>query len=70
MNANDRLAVLILHAVLAHSGRLGDEQAIDRLVNQVVADAFPEATKEEIRATIGYMRDAIDAELQRRRRLS
>ena len=70
MNANDRLAVLILHAVLSHCGRLGDEQAMDRLVNQVVADAFPEATNGEIRATIANMRDAIDAELQRQRRLS
>ena len=51
MNANDdRLAVLILDAVLAHRRRLGDEQAISDLIDQVVADAFPEATEDEIRA--------------------
>ena len=70
MNANERLAVLIVDTVLAHCRRRHDKQAIDRLVNQVVAAAFPNATEDEIGVTIAYMRDAIGAELQRRRRLS
>ena len=58
MNANDRLAALLVDAVLAHRRRWHDMQAVDRPLEEVVADAFPEATPAEIEATVAYVRDA------------
>ena len=70
MNADDeRLAVLIVDAVLAHRRLSHDVQSIASLLDQVVAEKFPDATPAEITATVAYGRDAIGAERQRRRRL-
>ena len=49
MNANNEwLAVLIVDAVLAHRRLSHDVQGVDRLLDQVVADNFPDATPAEI----------------------
>ena len=67
MNANDdRLAVLIVETVLAHRRRWHDKQAVNRLLDEAIADAFPGASKADIRATVAYVRDAILAERRRR----
>ena len=70
MNANNEwLAVWIVDAVLAHRRLSHDVQGVDRLLDQVVADNFPDATPAEITATVTYVRDAISAERERRRQL-
>ena len=70
MNANDdRLAVLIVDAVLAQRRLWHEVQGIDRRLDRVIAENFPDATLAEITATIAYMRDAIGTERERRRRL-
>ena len=49
MNANDdRLAVLIVETVLAHRRRWHDTQAVNRLLDEAIADAFPGASRAEI----------------------
>ena len=41
-------------------------QATNRLLDEAIADAFPDASRAEIVATVVYVRDAILAERRRR----
>ena len=58
MKADDeRLAVLIVDAVLAQHRLWHEVQGIDRRLDRVIAENFPDATPAKITATIAYMRE-------------